>query len=169
MAKKAQKKNNKNLIIGICSAVVAVVVIVIVAVVFLSKGGSKKIDDTFFVSDGSKYVLTLGSEYIDTEEDFTPSKSHMVYYYSGEKVTGLEMYYEYADAATAKKAYDILSADADANAEFKEVKLDGKYIVLVANSSDYEGMTTSEVKSQIELMEMLQGIDTDDYDYSVDE
>lgn len=146
------KKTNKNLIIGICAAI-AVVIVVVVAVILIPKGAGP-IDDSYFVSDSSKYVLNLDQDYLNEDEEYSPLESHMVYFYSGEKITGLTIYYEYADATTAKAAYDTLEA-ADAFSAFKSVTLDGKYVVFVTNPSDYEELTASDVKSQIEFVELL--------------
>ena len=63
MAEKA-KKNNKNLIIGICTGVL-IIAIIIVAVIFATKSS---LNDSYFVSDGSKYVLTVDRDMLETED-----------------------------------------------------------------------------------------------------
>ena len=160
MAGKSKKKNNnKNLIIGICVAVVVVVAIVL-AVVFAVRGGG--ISDSYFVSDGSKYVLTVESDDLTFDEDeeaYAPIRTHMVYEYSGDEITGLKSYYEYADANAAKAAYDQMVA---AGEELKGAEINGKYIVVTAEAEDYEGMTASDVKQQIEFMEMLKNMNLDE-------
>ena len=170
MAEKATK-NNKNLIIGICSAIAAIVIIVIIALV-AANGGNKQINDNYFVSDDTKYVLTLGADYIDSSDEYAPLKSHMVYYYSGDKITGLKVYYEYSNADNAKTAYEALKELNDSEPNFKDILIDGKYVILVSNESDYESLTASEVKQQIDFMKSLQDLDvddTDDYDYEIEE
>lgn len=165
MAEKA-KKDNKNLIIGICCAV-AVVVVVIVAVV-LATSGSSKLSDAYFVSDNTKYVLTMEGDDLDTEdEEYTIVKTHIVYNYSGDKITGMSTYAEYADEATAKKAYEIYkSADQDG---IKKLYVDGKYVVAEMEEDQYADLTVDSVKSQIEFMEMIKNMDLDNYDYDEDE
>ena len=166
MAKKA-KKDNKNLIIGgVCAAVVVVVVIIVAAV--LAMGGNK-INDDYFVSDGSKYVLTVdSSEYDYDEEDaaYVPIKTHLVYNYSGDEITGLKTYAEYADEAAAKTAYQAMK---DAGEDLTGVEINGKYLVQTATPDQYEGVTASDVKQQIELMESLQNMTFDDEDEVDDE
>ncbi|MBQ2660948.1 hypothetical protein IJF93_02650 [Candidatus Saccharibacteria bacterium] len=152
-AKKTQNKD-KNIIIGICAAVV-LVVIVIIAVVLATT--NKKLDDSFFVSDGTKYVLTMDMDDASDEEG-APLKAHIVYFYSGDNVTGMKSYYEFADAAAAKAAYELYTAEEDGGS----YSIDGKYIILTAEPSDYEGMTASDVKQQIDFMEMLKNMDTDE-------
>ena len=113
------KKDNKNLIICICAAVV-VVVIAIIAIVFATKG-SAPIDDSYFVSDDSKYVISLTSDNLDYEDDeyaeYAPLVSHVVYYYSGDKITGMKTYHEYENADAAKEAYDALKASVCKNTD----------------------------------------------------
>ena len=159
MAKKA-KKDNKNMIIGGICAAVAVVVVIVLAVV-LATGGNK-LDDSYFVSDGSKYVLTIESddlEFDEEEEAYAPIKTHLVYTYSGDEITGLKTYAEYADAASAKAALEAMKA---AGEDVSEISIDGKYLVMTATPDQYEGMTASDVKQQIEFMEMMKNMDLDD-------
>lgn len=161
MANKA-KKDNKNLIIGICAAVVVVVVIVI-AVVLATRG--TKLNDDYFVSDDTKYVLTVetGDLYTDDDDsdEVVPVKTHLVYTYSGDEITGLKAYYEFADDAAAKTAYDQY-VEADLSNEYASIELDGKYVILTANASEYEDLTADDVKQRIEFMEMLNNMDLTD-------
>lgn len=151
MANKA-KKDNKGAIIGCICAVVAIVVVVVVAVVLSMN--NNRLNDSYFVSDGTKYVITVESDAAELEGDeYTPIKTHLVYTYSGEEITGLKGYYEYADDAKAQAAANYLKENA-ADA-YKEIAVEGKYVVVTSNEADYEGVTTSDVKQQIEFMESL--------------
>ena len=167
MANKAKKKDNKNLIIGICVAVVAVVAIIL-AVVFLVKGNNA-ISDDYFKSDDTKYVLTVDTETmgLDTEDQtYVPVRTHIVYTYSGDEITGMKSYVEYADAATAQKAFEEMKASGEEGIEQAEVN--GKYIVVTADKEEYEDMTASDVKQQIEFMEMLKNMGDDDDTEEID-
>lgn len=159
MAKKS--KDNKNIIIGVCSAIVVVIVVTIA--IILATGGNGKIDDSYFVSDDTKYVLTIDSEDVpaddEEEQQYTPLKTHLVYTYSGDEITGLTAYYEYADDASAKAAVDYIKSSDEES--YKEVTTNGKYIVAVVNESEYQEMTASDVKQQVEFMEMLKNMDTE--------
>lgn len=161
MANKA-KKDNKNAIIGCICAAVVVIVVVIVAVVLATNGN--KLNDSYFKSDDTKYVLTMESDGTDTDE-YTPIKTHLVYTYSGDEITGMTSYYEYADEAKAKAAADVWKENAGDS--YKEIYANGKYVVLVSNESDYEGVTASDVKQQIEFMEMLKNMNFDDSEETV--
>ena len=152
-----KKSNNKGLIIGICSAVV-VVVIIIVAVLVATN--ANKLNDSYFVSDGSKYVLTLESdEALIAEDDSQPVKTHIVYTYSGDEITGAKTYEEYKDAASAQKAYDAYK---EAGEDMSNVAVDGKYLIITATPDQYEGVTATDVKQQIEFIESLKNLNLDE-------
>ncbi|MBR3228738.1 hypothetical protein IKF67_00655 [Candidatus Saccharibacteria bacterium] len=156
-----ESKNNKGLITGICAAVV-VVIIIIVAIVLGARGGG--LNDSYFVSDGSKYVLNLDADDMSfDDEEYAPVKTHLVYTYEGDKVTSLKAYYEYENAEDAQAAYNyIKETQADA---YKSISIDGKYVILEANEEDYADTTPDDVKQQIEFMEALKDLDlTDDED-----
>lgn len=165
MANKAKKSNNTNLIIGIC-AVVAIVIVVIVAVVLTRNNG---LNDSYFVSDNTKYVLTLDSNDISMEDaEYNPVKAHLVYTYSDDTITGLKAYYEYADSATAKAAADYLKSNFDEENQAR-VSTDGKYVIYTSPEDDYKDLTASDVKQQIEFMEMLKNMNQDDTEEEVEE
>lgn len=160
MANKS-KKNNKNLIISICVAAIVVIAIIVTVVLVTRNTG---LNDKFFTSDDTKYVLTLDESTITTEEGeeaYNPIKTHLVYFYSGDEITGLKAYYEYPNATAAKAALDFLKSSYED--EQKElVTIDGKYVIFTAPASEYEELTASEVKEQIEFMEMIKNINIDE-------
>ena len=163
MADKA-KKDNKNVIIGSICAVVVVAVIVIVAVV-LATSGSNKLNDDYFKSDGQKYVLTVETDQTaieDTDEEYVPVKTHMVYTYSGDTITGLKLYYEYADADTAKKALEEMKSAAG-DEDLGDVVVEGKYVITTAPEEQYKDLTASDIKAQIEFMDALKKMNLEDY------
>ena len=157
-------KNNNNLIIGICAAIAAVVIIAVIVIVLImnkGKGGLGGINDSYFVSDDTKYVLNLDADDIYVENtEYAPLKSHLVYTYSDDAITGLKAYYEYSDNSSAEAAYNFYQENNDNT--YKEVALDGKYLILTANEDEYQNLSPSDVKQQIEFMEMLNNMNTDD-------
>ena len=165
--KKSKKSGNKNLIYCICGVVAVAVVAIVVAVVFLTS--NKPIDDSFFVSDDTKYVLTMNANVFSGQTgEYMPEKIRMVYFYSGDKVTDLKMYYEYEDEEIAKKAADYLKT-VDMGEEIADIAVNGKYVIATANKSTFEQMTADDAKQQVELMEMLQNMDLDDYNMDDEE
>jgi hypothetical protein len=164
MAKEAKKNNN--LIIGICAAV-AIVIIVVVAVVLANKGGNVTLDDSYFVSDNSKYVISYGSEDIAFgNPQYNPEKMHYVYTYSGDKITGLKVYYEYTDNAAAKEAVEYLKEEYE---DTDGIAVEDKYIVVTAPEEEYEDVTPEQLKEQIEILELLKNLDFDDAEEEVEE
>ena len=158
MAEKA-KKNNKNLIIGICTGVL-IIAIIIVAVIFATKSS---LNDSYFVSDGSKYVLTVDRDMLETEDkENSPIKTHIVYYYSGDAITGVTTYMEFDNDTTAKAALDLYK-NADQTG-VKSLKTDGKYLVVEMTEDQYKDLTASDVKQQVEFMEMLKKSGTNNPD-----
>ncbi len=157
---KSKTKDNKNLIIGICCLAV-VALAAIVAVVLVSNSG---LNDGYFVSDDTKYVFTLESDEKDLSEDEdAPVKTHIVYTYEGDKVTGLKSYYVYADADKAKTAFDKMKESAGEE-ESNSIELNGKYIIITAEEDVYKDLTASDVKQQIEFMESLKNTNTEELD-----
>ena len=152
MAEKAKKAtNNNNTILAICG--IAIAVIIIIVAIVLATRGAGGINDSYFVSDGSKYVLTLGADDTDEEDDTAPVNAHLVYYYSDDAITDMKGFYEFATESAAKAAYDFYNENNDDT--YKSVELNGKYVILTANPSDYEGLTATDVKTQIDAIEQL--------------
>lgn len=162
MAEKAKKskKDNKNTIIG-CLCALAVVIVVIITVVLVVNNNS--LNDSYFVSDDTKYVLTIEADETDSEDEYAPVKSHLVYTYEGDKITGMKTYYAYADEASAKKAYEALK-EAVSEEEAKTMELNGKYIIVTADEESYKDLTAADVKQQIEFMESLKNMNSSSTD-----
>ena len=151
----ATPKSNKKTII-ICIAAAVVVVAVVVAAILLSRNG---LGDNYFVSDGSKYVLTL-----DDEEFYGSSRTHTVAFYKDDQITEMKKYLEFESAEKAKTVFDELVAEEEAEG----AELNGKYIVYTADPDEYSDMTASEFKQIIDFYAMLKNlsgnIDSDDED-----
>lgn len=148
-ASKATPKSNKKTII-ICIAAAVVVVAIVVTAILLSRN---KLGDNYFVSDGSKYVLTL-----DDENFYGSSRTHTVVFYKGDQITEMKKYLEFESADKAKTVFDELAADE----ETKGGELNGKYIIFTADPEEYSDMTASSFKQLIDFYTMLKGLSTDD-------
>lgn len=145
----ASKNTSKFVILGIAAAtIIAVIIAIIVAV-----NASPTINDDYFVSDGSKYVLN-----IDGEGGDGAVAVHVVYYYSGDSITDVKSFYEFTDEETAKTAYNELMESNDKD-DASAFSLNGKYIVLAASDDEVKKMTIENVKSQIELYESFKDLD----------
>ena len=155
-SKSRKNNNNKNKMVGACAAVIVLVVIIVAVVIGISN--ANRLGDSYFVSDDSKYVLTYDIDPSTIEEgsegaQYAPLKIHAVYTYEGDKITGLKEYYEYKDSASAKSAFDSLKSSS--NDEKTEIAIEDKYVILTAPAEQYEGVSASTVKSQIEIIEKM--------------
>ena len=123
------------------------------------------IDDSYFVSDDTKYVLTINGDYFEDEDGGAPSavKMHEVFEYSGDTITGVTIYLEYTDAATAKIAFDYYSSEG-IDESTDNVYVNDRYLVAEISQEFYEDLTVDEVRMQIELMEKMDDMDIDDYE-----
>lgn len=123
------------------------------------------IDDSYFVSDDTKYVLTIDGDFFDGEEGDAPSavKMYVVFGYSGDTITSAILYQEYDSEAVAQIAYNYYKTQ-DMYDEVENVYVDGRYLVAEMPREYYEDMSVDEIKEQIELMEALDAEDMEDYE-----
>lgn len=148
MAKSKDKGGEWRKIILSVAAVVAVIVIVAVVAGFSWK---EKYDADYFVSDGAKLVMAMDDEIASFEEgEFEPAVTYVVYYYSGDKVNGMKVFFAYDDETEAKEANKNIKMDEKEWAVGRS--LNGKYIVFEANEDQYEDLSVSLVKKMIESM-----------------
>ena len=147
-----EAKNNKKLIFGIVGAV-AIIAIIAVVVIVIIKNQKPALGDNYFKSDDTKLVITIDG---DSSAAGGAVKQHQVYNYSGDKITGFKTYAEFASNDDAKKAYDkYMESNQDITDTFTSVELDGKYIVMTAKEEQFKELTTSAIKSYIEIYESM--------------
>ena len=79
-------------------------------------------------------------------------KTFFIYTYDGDNVSGLKTYFEYTDEESAKKAYELRKDQP----EFKGAVVEGKYIVVTADSDQFKGLTADDVRQQTEAIEQYQ-------------
>ena len=105
--------NRKHIIIGGILIGMLILAAVIVLIVLNNHG----LGNSFFVSDGTKYVLNVAADEISLQdESLRPVQAYNVYYYSGDDVTGVEIYYEYRTPAQATSAYEVYKSS---NSEYQ--------------------------------------------------
>lgn len=144
--KARKRKFNKKTIQNICVFSSAIAVIAIMAIL-LNMFRQPIVNDEYFVSDDTKEVVSLNAS-----GNSSSSRTFIVYSYSGEEVTGLKTYFEYEDEESAKAALQLLKDQP----EFKNAELEGKYIVVTADESQFKGLTASDVKQQNEALKKFQ-------------
>lgn len=143
--------NNKNKLMAIIAGVVLVVAAIVIAIVMINKNKGEVLDDNFFKTDSSKIVISNTS---DSTDPTVAKKVHQVYAIDGDKITGLKVYSEFETEQAAK--------DADARPEveeamksgnYKDHKVQGKFIIVTMSDSMYQGLTVEQLKMTAELLE----------------
>lgn len=147
-----QNKHKRNGIIAICIGTLAIIAIIITVVVLAVNRSN--IDESYFVDSDDKYVYTYKEgEFVD-DDNTGIDTIHNVYYYSGDNITGSKTFYKYKSTNEAKTAYDKFVEEKESGDEntFKNVELDGDYVIITYDESTYEGLTAEDIKSQFEFM-----------------
>ncbi len=158
MKKKKENVKDKNIkLISIVAVIAVVVVTVIIAVVIgLNLNQTEQIPDNYFVSDNTKLVMSLDDETTAFQDgEFEPSLTHIVYYYSGDKIENVKIFFVYGDEEEAKAAYDGIGDDYKEWAKNK--KLNGKYIIFQADDSFYNGLDVEQIRENIESAKAVGG------------
>ena len=89
-----------------------------------------------------------------TKMVFKSGNSQLVYYYSGEKITGYVAYIDYETTAMANYALSILNLEDDAT--IKKAYTNGRYLVVEYAESEYEDTTASEIRALYSYLEAAQ-------------
>ena len=149
--------NKKILTVGIC-AIAAVVIAIIIAVIVMQK---TSINNSLFTSDNTKYVVPISSDEISFDSDLTrPTQIYAIYYYQDDTITDLKEYYVFEQDSDVKAAYDYFNEHDSAN--YKAITIDGKYLILTANESEYENKTPEEIRQYIEFLKSSESTGPDD-------
>ena len=143
------KKSKKPIIISI------IIVLILaaaagVAAFFLLK--NKPLDSSYFVSDDTKLVYNV-SKNLDGATSYDSYEIYMVYFYEGDKLTGLTTYYGYESEDAAKAALEKYSEAFKTGDDITKVEQNGKYICLTAAAYLYEGTTVDSIRTIIEFQE----------------
>ena len=140
------KENRKLQIAGIC-AIATIIIVFIVAIAVMKQSG---IEETYFVSDGTKYVIPVNVDEIRFSNELAkPAKIYAVYYYQDNKITSMKDYYFFEQESDAKAAYDYFSKDKSSN--YKTLGLNGHYLIATANESEYANKTPEEIRQYLTL------------------
>ena len=141
--------------------ILATLVVVVLAVVAIVIGVAVSCEpapsDEYFVSDETKLVISLNKDAAALEEGaYEPRVTHIVYYRSGERITGMRVYFAYDSAEEAEVAYNNINMkDKDWTTE---KRLNGRYIVFEALKSQYDGVTVEDIQRNIEILRATGGL-----------
>lgn len=161
--------SNRKLLIIIGSIASTIAIILIVILVIILK--SNTIDDSYFISDNSKYVFEIPSDSVsfDSEDEaYRPVKAYNVYHYSGNKITSLETIYQYSDNDTARNALEHFTSDSEG---YKLITQKGNYIILTADESTYSDLSPDTLQNNLDFESVFEDddIDIEPEDDAVDE
>ena len=144
--KPASSNKCKFVLFGIAIAAIIAIIIALVCALNI-----KTIDDSYFVSDDTKYVANFSSENV-SDDGSNVKAVHVIYYRDGDKITGAESFYEFLNSKAAKAAYDEILANKTTD-DANTYSLNGKYVIVTVPKSVYENLTIEDVKKQVEFYE----------------
>ena len=148
---KQVRKQDGTRVVAIMIVALVFVVLLVSLIVGMGAMKNEQYSDDYFVSDGSKLVLSLDkatTSFID--EDSELDVTHIVYYYSGGNIREVKIFFAYNDGDEAKTADEKIDEDYKEWAVSKEVN--GKYLIFEVDQETLEGVTTEEIRDNIENM-----------------
>ena len=151
MAEEANAKNT-NKLIAIIAGAVLVVAAVIVAILLINKNKGEVLNDEFFKTSDKKIVLTTTTT--GNNDPTVAKKVHQVYNIDGDKITSLKVYSEFESEQAAKDADAKPEAqEAKKAGQYKDYKLDGKWIIITMKDEMYQALTVEQLKMTAEALE----------------
>lgn len=120
-----------------------IALIVLVCVVLVGCGCKKKDDDKNNKKEETAFNLyTDDTKLVYNNNDLYK----IVFYFEGNKITGVEHYYDYKTESDAKLQYEKDKETYKNNTTIKTIKQVDKYVVYVMSDTEYEGKTVEQVK-----------------------
>lgn len=137
---------------------ILIVVLLVVVIVTLSLMNRVQYTDDYFVTDDTKIVLSMDADESAFENSaYVPPITHVVYYYSGDTINNVKVFYEYKNEQVAKKANSNLPTDDKEWATGKA--LNGKYVIYDMKKEEFEGLSAEDIRSSVESIMESQGFD----------
>ena len=110
-----------------------------------------RVNSSYFKSDGIKLVLSMNKDIASFDDsDYEADITHVVYYYTGNTINNVRVFFAYDTRDEARIAYDNISMDGKDWALKK--MLQGKYVIFELDSDQYSVLTTEKVKDNIASM-----------------
>lgn len=142
------KKSNKKILLSLVLLFVTITIAVPAIITIITH---QPIKDDYFTSDDTKTTITLTPD--DSSNTSNLVNTHLVYSYDdADNVSSLKTYFEYSDEDAARAA---LESSKD-QIEFKGAILEGKYVIVTADESQYKGLTASDIKQQADAIKRFQ-------------
>ncbi|MBR5046265.1 hypothetical protein IKX73_01390 [Candidatus Saccharibacteria bacterium] len=145
--KKKKLDLKSKIILGLIG--IAIVAAVVVLVVMLNR--KESYDDDYFVSDDAKLVVAIDKELAAYDDsDYEPDVTYILYYYTGDDVTGMKVFFRYDTEEEAKEADENITMDGKFWATDKY--LNGRYVIFNVDKEQYEGLVVSDIRKLIDDM-----------------
>ena len=132
--------------------------LVIISLFMVTACGSEKEKNDDIIDNGSEEKENDSNEYDDLElysDDtklvFARGGGKVVFYYSGNKITGETAYFDYQNNAAAKIALNALEKDENIDKTYVQ----GKYLVVEYNENEYGSLTLEDVKLTYAYLEEI--------------
>ena len=138
--------------------IIGIVFLLVVVMVGVGAGlkVANSLDDSYFQTKGNRMVLSLNKEIASFDDsEYEPDITHIVYYYGGNKINNVKIFFAYETKGEARTAYKNISMEGKDWALKK--KLQGRFVVFELGSDQYDQLTTEEVKESIISMKAAGG------------
>ena len=138
--------------IMVCFAVIALVFVVVAILNFTPR---ESYDSSYFHDTEDRIVLTMGRDAAALEDSqYEPNITHIVYYYEGDKVTGVKAFYEYATEKEAETAFTNLTLGNFADSKYRS----GRFVIFQVKKANYEGLTVEALRADIEQLKSIDAL-----------
>ncbi len=142
-----------------------VVLLIAVVTTLIIMNSNPTYNDDYFKSDDTKIVLYLGEGQSDDENE--PIKTYIVYYYSGDKITGVKQFYQFKSEEIAKNFSKGINVDE--MDWVNDIRVSGPYMIFELTSDQYEGTTVTELRETIEGYNFADEDNTEDTEEIISE
>lgn len=128
--------------------ILAIALVFVIALI-MNFSQNEKYDSSYFHDSDGKIVFTMDKDMAVLDESiYEPNITHIVYYYSGNNVTNVKAFYEYATEREAEISFEHLGLGTFADSK----NLNGRFIVFQVKKSMYENLTVDTLKTDAEKL-----------------
>ncbi len=100
-------------------------------------------DDIELISDDKKLVFNIKDVY------------QAVYYYEGQKITGMYFYYNFEKPELAKATALVMKSEAKEEDNYDSVTTKGNYVIIKFKAAAYETLTVKNLKASYAIFEVM--------------
>ncbi len=142
--KTRKRKFSKKTIFGM---LVSAILLAIIAWMIVGLKNEEPISEDFFVSDDTKVVMQLKSEFSSIGAEWKPEAIYYVYFRDGDKIDSAKIYYKYENEELAKEAFPNIPP-----AENLVVKMNRNYIIINVSLNKENDLTVERIEKVIDDM-----------------